>query len=139
MKGKIQILTVVMLGFSIVTNSVMANSVFDLPEYTITDNNFVNMSTGDVYHSFTDVKIGGAMGLNHSVSTTGTHSDVRTNSYVGGMKVILGPKLVNGSYEKLIATKGYSNEKFRINADGSFSSESNHATALNYVQGIGYV
>jgi hypothetical protein len=122
-------ITVVMSVFSITAHSADGDDIFDLPRYKIIDNKSVNMSTNRVFNSFTDVSIGGAMGLSHSVNNA-LYKTV-TSSYIGAIKRTW--DLDRGNYR--IDINGYVNAIF----DDNYQPIDDLANTLDYVQGTGYI
>jgi hypothetical protein len=120
----------IILTFAIMSD-VLAGSVFELPEYKVNDNNFVNMASGDVYHSFTDVSIGGSMGLSHTVSNA-VH-----DNYFGVLRTAVPP--IGSAIGMRLVTKGFTNVEFLVNADGTYTPHSDLSTQLKFIAGTGYV
>jgi hypothetical protein len=114
--------------FSIVSANLYADDFFTLPEYKVIDNNFVNMASGNVSHSFTDVSIGGSLGLTHTVSNA-----VHFN-YFGMIKLV-----TSISEPTVMKVTGISNASFEINTDDTFEPQSDLSTSLEFIQGVGYI
>lgn len=114
------------------------------PEYQIMDPNHVNMATGQVSPTLTDLSIGGERGLTHSISTDGSefvnyeqsHWGPR-DSFNGGLRSIKLPKRyaidigvndltlpTDESRRILTSYLGKSSTDFYINGDGTYTARS---------------
>jgi YD repeat-containing protein len=107
---------------------------FKRPEYNISDRNFVNMASGNVYHSISDVSIGGNRGLSHRMS------NLVHDNYFGYLRPEYIPYTSNMPIEKrcILKTGGYASSGIKVNA-GQYSVRSDLAMQFDYIQGVGYV
>jgi hypothetical protein len=116
--------------------------------YKTMDNNGVNVISGHVSPTLTDISIGGSMGLTHTISATagnfGTEAPGNwgpVEKFRGGIhNAIRSPGSgLNNHFYVLRAFGPGGGADFRINPDGSYEDVNVAGNTLTYIAGQGYL
>ncbi len=128
------------------------------PEYNLTDHNQVNMASGQLSPSLTDVSIGGDLGLTHSISTDGSEfvnymsQWGPRDSFFAGLRTVEMPMRHDQDYPKNDITLPSEESRWKIsayfgsgstdfyvdgngtyiNGDGSYTAERDPRHSLEY-------
>jgi hypothetical protein len=127
------------------SGSVLANQLSPAP-YKTMDNNQVNMASGHVSPTLTDISIGGAMGLTHTISTTAGNFGSENpgnwgpvDKFRGGLYNVLHKDNGSSQVYHLRAFGPGGGADFKILANGTYEAVNDIRNTLEFVPGIGYV